>query len=99
MPAGRAARPESQRTQRQVVVVDVVDERLQQRQEESLRGLPEVVVLLGRQADDRRGIHRVAPVRHRVHLDDRLVYRKGLRKAVSSSPTNVPPHVQAVRKS
>ncbi len=32
-------------------------------------------------------------------LDDQLVYRKGLRKAVSSYTTNVPPHVQAVKKS
>jgi DNA polymerase-2 len=32
-------------------------------------------------------------------LDDLLVYRKGLRKAVSSYTTNVPPHVQAVKRS
>ena len=32
-------------------------------------------------------------------LDDLLVYRKGLRKRVSDYTTNVPPHVQAVKKS
>ena len=32
-------------------------------------------------------------------LDDLLVYRKGLRKPVSSYTANVPPHVQAVKKS
>ncbi len=31
-------------------------------------------------------------------LDDQLVYRKGLRKAVDTYTTNVPPHVQAVKK-
>lgn len=29
-------------------------------------------------------------------LDDKLVYRKGLRKAVESYTTNIPPHVQAI---
>ena len=32
-------------------------------------------------------------------LDDLLVYRKGLRKDVSAYTANVPPHVQAVKKS
>ncbi len=32
-------------------------------------------------------------------LDDLLIYRKGLRKPVSSYTANVPPHVQAVKKS
>ena len=32
-------------------------------------------------------------------LDEQLVYRKGLRKSVDAYTTNVPPHVQAVRKS
>lgn len=32
-------------------------------------------------------------------LDDWLVYRKGLRKPVESYTTNIPPHVQAVKKS
>ena len=32
-------------------------------------------------------------------LDDLLVYRKGLRKDVDSYTTNIPPHVQAVKKS
>ncbi len=32
-------------------------------------------------------------------LDERLVYRKGLRKKVDTYTTNVPPHVQAVKKS
>ena len=32
-------------------------------------------------------------------LDEELVYRKGLRKAVDSYTTHVPPHVQAVKKS
>lgn len=31
--------------------------------------------------------------------DDQLVYRKGLRKSVESYTSNVPPHVQAVKKS
>jgi len=32
-------------------------------------------------------------------LDDLLVYRKGLRKSVDTYTSNVPPHVQAVKKS
>ena len=32
-------------------------------------------------------------------LDDQLVYRKGLRKALSSYTVNTPPHVAAARKS
>ena len=35
----------------------------------------------------------------RGECDDQLVYRKGLRKSVDSYTTNVPPHVQAVKKS
>lgn len=31
-------------------------------------------------------------------LDDQLVYRKGLRKGVDTYVTNIPPHVQAVKK-
>ena len=31
--------------------------------------------------------------------DDRLVYRKGLRKRVGDYTKNVPPHVQAVKRS
>ena len=31
--------------------------------------------------------------------DDQLVYRKGVRKSVDSYTTNIPPHVQAVKKS
>ena len=32
------------------------------------------------------------------HCDDQLVYRRGLRKSVDEYVTNVPPHVQAVKK-
>ncbi|NKC00509.1 MAG: DNA polymerase II [Pseudomonadales bacterium] len=31
--------------------------------------------------------------------DDQLIYRKGLRKSVDTYTTNIPPHVQAVKKS
>ena len=32
-------------------------------------------------------------------LDELLIYRKGLRKSVDSYMANIPPHVQAVKKS
>ena len=54
----------------QVVVLDVGDEHLEERQEDPLGRLAEVVVLLRRQADERRGKDRVAPMRDRGHLDD-----------------------------
>lgn len=47
-------------------------------------------------ADYLRGT--VAALR-RGELDDLLVYRKGLRKSVDTYTSNVPPHVQAVKKS
>ncbi len=44
-------------------------------------------------------LHDTAKALRAGELDDLLVYRKGLRKDVESYKTNVPPHVQAVKKS
>ncbi len=44
-------------------------------------------------------LHGVVASLRQGELDEQLVYRKGLRKDVSSYTTNVPPHVQAVKKS
>ena len=57
---------------RQVVVVHVVHDGLQQRQEDALGGLAQPVVLLGRQAHDGGRIHRVARVRDGGHLHHRV---------------------------
>ncbi len=44
-------------------------------------------------------LHGVVAALRQGELDEKLVYRKGLRKDVNSYTTNVPPHVQAVKKS
>jgi DNA polymerase-2 len=44
-------------------------------------------------------LHEVVAQLRGGELDGALVYRKGLRKAVSTYTANVPPHVQAVKKS
>ncbi|MEM9624382.1 MAG: DNA polymerase domain-containing protein, partial [Pseudomonadota bacterium] len=44
-------------------------------------------------------LHSVVAQLRAGELDDLLVYHKGLRKPVDSYTTNIPPHVQAVKKS
>ena len=44
-------------------------------------------------------LHGIAVDLRAGRLDDELVYRKGLRKSVNDYTTNIPPHVQAVKKS
>jgi len=44
-------------------------------------------------------LHEIVAQLRSGELDAALVYRKGLRKAVSTYTANVPPHVQAVKKS
>ena len=67
---------------RQVVVLDVRHQRAQERQEHPLGRLAEVVVFLRRQTDDDRGVDRIAAVRDRRHLQQRVTVGHGIEPGV-----------------
>ena len=67
---------------RHVIIHDLGNRHLEERQEDPLRGMSEVVILHRGLADDCRRIHRRLSHRHRGHVHQRIEIRLGVESGV-----------------